>query len=67
MGDSGALWNCGVGNITKPADEFVIIGLQAGLEYPVSTSPHPRTGREKSKALTDFLFWFGEGRDECEY
>jgi hypothetical protein len=36
MGESGALWNCGVGNITKPADEFVIIGLQAGLEYPVS-------------------------------
>jgi hypothetical protein len=35
MGEGGALWNCGVGNITKPADEFVIIGLQAGLEYPV--------------------------------
>jgi hypothetical protein len=36
MGEAGALWNCGVGNITKPADEFVILGLKAGLEYPVS-------------------------------
>lgn len=48
MGESGALWNCGVGNITKPAAEFVIVGLQAGLEYPVRSILIPTPNLLKS-------------------
>lgn len=34
MGEGGALWNYPDRNIEKPCEECIIVGMNAGLEYP---------------------------------
>lgn len=43
-GEGGALWNYPDVAVEKPADDFTIFGLQAGLEYPNGTNANIDSG-----------------------
>jgi len=43
-GEAGALWNYPDVQVEKPAPDFTIFGLQAGLEYPNGTNANIDTG-----------------------
>jgi hypothetical protein len=59
-GESGMLWNYPDWKVDKPCDDCMIIGINAGLEYPDGTNANVDTGmwlHHVSISLIVFTIW----------
>jgi len=62
LGEAGSLWNHADNVVKKPCDQCVIVGMNAGLEYPDGTNANINTGMWLHHMV---LFSIGPGRTDA--